>query len=156
MDPATAVAPASGLQQPSMATKLDTVCSQASLPGVSGKGHMGPNGYIPENDAYWHELTEEVDGRRQGRDPMAIPAEILSVSGHPVRRTSRLVSALGDVPLVDGLRRYRDLRRQCLDCADGEADVRRCAAIDCPLWPYRLGKNPHNPRRGKDPFAGRL
>jgi hypothetical protein len=31
-------------------------------------------------------------------------------------------------------------------------EVRRCAIIDCPLWPYRMGKNPHNPKRGANPL----
>jgi len=25
--------------------------------------------------------------------------------------------------------------------------IRRCAIINCPIWPYRMGKNPHNPRK---------
>jgi hypothetical protein len=32
-----------------------------------------------------------------------------------------------------------------LSRAENAAEVRRCAIIDCPLWPYRMGKNPHNP-----------
>ena len=35
------------------------------------------------------------------------------------------------------------------------AEVRRCATVDCPFWPYRMGRNPHNPRRGERPsFEG--
>jgi hypothetical protein len=34
-----------------------------------------------------------------------------------------------------------------------KAEIRRCDIIDCSVWPYRLGFNPHNPKRGKNPFA---
>ena len=30
----------------------------------------------------------------------------------------------------------------CLECVDGEAEVRRCAFFACPQWPFRMGKNP--------------
>lgn len=114
---------------------------------------MTPHGYAPENVGHLDHLTEIADGRRVGRDPMALPVDVLTAAGHGPRRTTRIVSALGDVPLVDGLRRYKDLRRQCLACAENAAEVRRCAIIDCPVWPYRMGRNPHNPSRGVNPFA---
>ena len=79
--------------------------------------------------------------------------EVLTAAGHGPRRTSSVVSALGDVPLVDGLKRCKDLRRQCLACAENAPEVRLGASIDCPVWPYRMGKNPHNPRRGINPFV---
>ena len=35
------------------------------------------------------------------------------------------------------------MRAKCLDCCCGQAkEVRNCPATDCPLWPYRMGKNP--------------
>jgi hypothetical protein len=33
------------------------------------------------------------------------------------------------------------------------AETRRCTTIHCPFWPYRMGTNPHNPRRGVNPFS---
>ncbi len=51
-------------------------------------------------------------------------------------------------------RTYKELRRVvCAGCAENMAEVRRCAVTNCPIWPYRMGRNPHNPRRGKNPFA---
>ena len=120
---------------------------------VSGRGKMTPHGYEPENVGALDLLTEVVDGRRVGRDPMGLPVEVLTAAGHPNRGTRRVVGAMGDVPLVDGLARHKDLRRQCLACAETVAEVRRCAIIDCPIWAYRMGRNPHNPRRGVNPFA---
>ena len=54
----------------------------------------------------------------------------------------------------DGLRLTNLRERVCLgQCRPGDiAEVRRCAIIDCPVWPYRMGKNPHNPQRGRNPF----
>ena len=35
------------------------------------------------------------------------------------------------------------LRARCLDCMGGSADeVRKCVAMTCPSWPFRMGKNP--------------
>jgi hypothetical protein len=35
------------------------------------------------------------------------------------------------------------LRARCLDCCAGSADeVRKCMALDCPSWPFRMGVNP--------------
>ena len=126
------------------------------LPPVKGVGQMTPDkGYQPEYDEYFDVLTKVQDGRVVGRDPMTIPLDLLVASGHPARRTRSVVAAMGDVSLVDGLRRHKDLRRQCMFCAENAAEVRRCAIIDCPIWPYRTGRNPHNPRRGVKPRFGR-
>lgn len=39
------------------------------------------------------------------------------------------------------------IRRKCIDCAGGSYKaVRNCEEEDCPLYPFRLGKNPN--RRG--------
>lgn len=39
------------------------------------------------------------------------------------------------------LTRGQAIRAKCLDCCCGHsAEVRKCTATDCPLWPYRMGK----------------
>jgi hypothetical protein len=137
-------------------------CSPVTL-----KGKTGADGYVPENDAWFDQLTKPDDEtgrvdskgrpRRIGRDPLSIPPEVLTAAGHPPRRTSSVVATLRkalDLDLED-LREYRDLRRYCLECAENSAEVKRCSIIDCPFWPYRMGKNPHNPKRGKNPFNAR-
>ena len=44
----------------------------------------------------------------------------------------------------------------CVPCSGGNlAEVRRCAIYDCPAWAFRVGHNPHNPRRGVKPTFGR-
>jgi hypothetical protein len=92
---------------------------------------------------------------------MTIPVEVLTASGHPPRRTRELVSAFakadgGDLPWLPDVHEIKDIRRHvCLPCTDhNDAEVRRCTTINCPFWPYRMGKNPHNPQRGHNPFAG--
>lgn len=36
------------------------------------------------------------------------------------------------------------IRAKCLDCCVQQInEVRDCPAQDCPLWPFRLGKNPY-------------
>lgn len=37
----------------------------------------------------------------------------------------------------------RAIRKKCMDCSGGFTnEVRDCWAKDCPLFPYRFGKNP--------------
>ena len=112
-------------------------------------------GCQPENSEWMEVLTSPVENsrRRRARDPMLIRPEVLTSAGHPPSRTREITSRLGDEAIDPEIRGYRDLRRHCLDfCAEGTAEVRYCAVINCPLWPYRLGRNPHNRRRGKNPF----
>ena len=138
----------------------------ASPVALRGKMDPGGGGYVPENDPWWDLLTEPGSGprtdekgrsRRVGRDPMTIPPDVLTAAGHPPRRTSSVVAALRtalDLDLSE-YREYRDLRRYCLTCAENAAEVRRCAVIDCSFWPFRMGRNPHNPKRGVNPFDRR-
>jgi hypothetical protein len=44
------------------------------------------------------------------------------------------------------------LRRYCLQCTNGSrAYIQNCPTYCCPVWPYRMGKNPN--RIGKGHFA---
>lgn len=38
------------------------------------------------------------------------------------------------------LTRKQAIREKCIDCSGGnKAEVRRCPATKCALWPYRMG-----------------
>jgi hypothetical protein len=40
------------------------------------------------------------------------------------------------------------IREKCLDCCCGStADVKDCSVKNCPLYPFRMGKNPYRQRR---------
>ena len=68
---------------------------------------------------------ERRDGFDVGRDPRDMSAGDLEQLGHA--RVSPL----------------RALCLNCLDCCNGSAqEVRLCTAVDCPSWPFRMGKNP--------------
>jgi hypothetical protein len=125
--------------------------------GVSLHGKMGADGYIPKNDGWFERLTKIEDEtgrtdhngqpRRIGRDPMSIPVDVLTASGHPRRRTSSVVAALSKALELDlaknyALVEYADLRRYCLDCSEGMAEIRRCAIIDCPFLALSHGAQP--------------
>ncbi len=65
------------------------------------------------------------DGTPQGRDPRKMTTFDLCLAG--IERQSR-----GDA-----------IRAKCLDCCgDSPAEVRRCGAVDCALWPFRMGTDP--------------
>lgn len=43
------------------------------------------------------------------------------------------------------------IREKCLDCCvQQHSEVRLCHITTCPLWPYRMGKNPFHRRRMTD------
>lgn len=43
------------------------------------------------------------------------------------------------------------IKEKCLDCCcDQREEVKLCPAKDCPLWPFRLGKNPYRTRHMTD------
>jgi hypothetical protein len=73
----------------------------------------------------------EIDGAELiGRDPRKIPAEEWRRAG------------------IEGQPILRVLRAKCLDCVAGqESEIRKCVAIACPNWPYRLGENPFRTAR---------
>ena len=48
----------------------------------------------------------------------------------------------------------RALRLNCLDCCNGSTqEVRLCTAVDCPSWPFRMGKNPWRRKPGQEERA---
>lgn len=70
------------------------------------------------------------DGSTEGADPRDLPREVLAQVHAPA-------------PLL------RVIREKCADCCAGQlAEVRRCTAVRCALWPYRMGRNPFSTRRG--------
>lgn len=55
-----------------------------------------------------------------------------------------------DIDLPEGHEKkplVKIIREKCLDCcAQQHTEVRMCHLTDCPLWPYRMGKNPFRKR----------
>ena len=44
------------------------------------------------------------------------------------------------------------IRLKCLDCsADQPSEVEKCPVTKCPLWRYRMGKNPDRKPRALSP-----
>jgi hypothetical protein len=68
---------------------------------------------------------EMVSGRPEACDPRQMTAAELGVVGH---------KAMSPMEAI---------RARCLDCSAGSAtEVRLCAHVRCPSWPFRMGKNP--------------
>jgi hypothetical protein len=67
-----------------------------------------------------------ADGQQPvGRDPRKIEPQELQ--------------ALGHIPMSP----LSALRARCLDCCANSADeVRKCVAVGCVSWPFRMGVNP--------------
>ncbi|MDP6876851.1 MAG: hypothetical protein QF521_25330, partial [Alphaproteobacteria bacterium] len=76
---------------------------------------------------------EQRDGEEIGRDPRRMTTAELIAVGH-----ARL-------PLSKAVRRF------CIECSGGSMDeARKCVAVDCVLWPFRMGTNPWRPPLSDD------
>ena len=89
----------------------------------------------PKNpDAPFLVLTSSESGRleKTGQNPAILSVETLLSLGGP---TSPI----------------KAIRARCVDCCGGVVgEVRKCTALRCPLWPFRIGKNPfHGKARGQ-------
>lgn len=43
--------------------------------------------------------------------------------------------------MAERVSRSKAIRLKCLDCCAGQAaEVRKCPAVDCPLWRFRMGR----------------
>jgi hypothetical protein len=75
--------------------------------------------------------------------------KLLEISPFKIDNGELVGRAPTDVPLEDLREKFsaqnplKALRARCLDCCVGDAsEVRKCVAIDCPSWAFRMGKNP--------------
>jgi hypothetical protein len=69
------------------------------------------------------------DGSTEGKDPRTMPRELL-LTIHERMPLSQVI------------------RARCLDCcAHLPSEVRKCTAVDCVSWPYRMGRNPFSDRK---------
>jgi hypothetical protein len=79
-------------------------------------------------DGYPEDLAvglEIENGEVIGRNPRSMTEEELNSLGHE------------NTPLL------KIIRAKCLDCSHSTQEVRKCTcAKTCPLWPYRMRKNP--------------
>ena len=74
----------------------------------------------------WHleKSPYKIDeGKEIGRDPRTLsPDELLNFQ-HTTLKAA--------------------VRAKCLECCCYDAnEVRKCVSVDCPLWPFRMNKNP--------------
>ena len=43
--------------------------------------------------------------------------------------------------MTERISRSKAIRLKCLDCCCGQpSEVRKCPAVDCPLWRFRMGR----------------
>lgn len=90
---------------------------------MSGAGN--PLGYDYRTPAhverYGRLVVRNPDGSTEGRDPRELSVEELGALPGPLAA----------------------IRVKCVDCSGGSpAEARKCTAIGCALWPYRMGTNP--------------
>lgn len=82
-------------------------------------------------------LEPGPDGHPVGRDPREMTIAELEALGHVKR------------PILAAI------RAKCLDCCCGQpSEVRKCTAVGCLLWPYRMNDNPFHVRAAPSPAAG--
>lgn len=75
----------------------------------------------------------------QGKNPKEIPLAALREMAAPTSNEDSMTAA--------AKKRIKNpataIRAFCMYCMSGQsAEIRRCIAIDCTLWPFRMGQNP--------------
>lgn len=97
----------------------------------TARNAMPPSPLSERRAAYVEPSLYESDGGNLiGLNPVFLPKAIILDLGHPPS------------PI-------RAIRAKCLDCCGGsDSEARKCTAIDCPLWPLRMGKNVYHARAG--------
>lgn len=75
-------------------------------------------------------LTEPNDeGKLIGKDPRTVSVQEYEKAG------------IDSAPIMSVV------RAKCLDCCSNDrSEVRKCTAVSCPLWPFRMGSNPFRSR----------
>jgi hypothetical protein len=97
-----------------------------------------PRGPFDRLKSHLAEPDPESDGHWVGRDPRGVTPTAWEAAGVP-RRT----------PL-------EAIRAKCLDCCGGvPKEVRLCMALNCPVWPYRMGTDPFRGSRRAAAGIGR-
>jgi hypothetical protein len=85
------------------------------------------------------ESPTSQDALHDLREPSPFPADEGELIGKDPRKVSPEILALYHTeknPL-------KALRARCLDCCCGQpSEVRKCTAVNCPSWPFRMGVNP--------------
>jgi hypothetical protein len=87
-----------------------------------------------ERNRRYHErralgVEKMPNGETHGLDPRKMPTILLEKIGHKKSPLLRVIQA------------------KCLDCSHSASEVRKCVAVDCDLWPYRMGSNPFKAER---------
>ena len=88
-------------------------------------------GNSPDRACHGLDTVELPSGEMEGLEPCEMPRSLLAEISH------------APMPLL------KVIRAKCLDCSYTASEVRRCTAIDCSLWPYRLGTNPFPAERSE-------
>jgi hypothetical protein len=84
-------------------------------------------------ERYGKLVVRNPDGSTEGRHPRDADVDVMREIHDPA-------------PLL------RVIRAKCIDCSGGsESEARRCTAIGCALWPYRMGWNPFRTPREMTP-----
>ena len=89
-----------------------------------------------DDDRYVRLASRKIYG---GHDPRTVPVQdLLRMAKTPVDPNDQIMTRYQrriSSPLTA-------IRAMCINCAGGPGAVRSCEAVDCPLWPFRMGSNP--------------
>ena len=70
-------------------------------------------------------------------------SQVADDKGNLVGRSPREISPAQLRALGGPESPIKAIREKCLDCSGGSAaEARKCVAIGCALWPFRMGRNP--------------
>ena len=90
------------------------------------------------------------------RDPRHVERYNKLVIRHPTGETEGKHPRDADVDVMRAIHEpgplLRVIRAKCIDCSGGsESEARKCTAIGCARWPYRMASNPFRAPREMTP-----
>src|SRR6266849_509245 len=103
-------------------------------PGCAGGNPSNYDYRDPRHvERYGKLVVRNPDGSTEGKHPRDADVDVLREIHEPA-------------PLL------RVIRAKCIDCSGGsESEARKCTAIGCALWPYRMASNPFRAPREMTP-----
>jgi len=82
-------------------------------------------------------MAKRSNGEHFGKMDADTRKKISGLALETKRRSAKLREERG-IPSA-----LKAIHQNCLDCGSGSFnDVKNCILSDCPLWPYRFGRNP--------------
>jgi hypothetical protein len=126
-------------------------CGHCDEP-VSENQRGRPQRFCKDSCRQAHRKTTSTPGRRMERHDFLEISPFQSDEGEQIGKHPNEVPSQTLCLKFRAQNPLKAIREKCLDCCCGNAaEVRKCVAVDCPMWPFRMDTNPFRKKRELTP-----